>query len=118
MMKTILVVEDNDNLRHLLSAQLELIGYSVLEAHNGQEALELFEKKHPDLILMDMSMPVLDGLTATRKIRERGEHVPIVACSAFDKQYRMTALEAGCNEFVEKPIDAMQLMSAIGRYIR
>ena len=79
--RTIMVVEDYDDTRLLLKKGLEGLGYSVLEASNGQEAVDIAERERPDLILMDLDLPILDGIAATQRIRQQAEleNVPIVA---------------------------------------
>lgn len=115
-----LVVEDFEDSRFMMRKLLEMAGYRVLEATDGEEAVELALKARPTLILMDLSLPKLDGLTATRKIRQhRGfSKVPIVAVSAHDSpESREEALAAGCNEYVAKPIDFDQLKSLLDRFV-
>ncbi|MGA9997706.1 MAG: response regulator [Pyrinomonadaceae bacterium] len=105
---TIIVVDDCEDIRDLLRTVLEMRGYSVLEAENGWAAIELAKRECPDLILMDLHMPVLDGLAATRRLRELDEicDVPIIAVSANPKDsHRDHAIAAGCNEYISKPID-------------
>ena len=109
---TVLVVEDFEDNRFMMRRLLEMSGYRVVEAVNGQEAVEIAEREHPDLILMDLSLPLLDGLAATRLIRARPElaTTPIVAVSAHDTaDFHAQALAAGCTEYVTKPIDFEQL---------
>ena len=104
----LLVVEDFEDSRFMMLRLLEIAGYRVLEASDGEQAVELAVQKRPALILMDLSLPKLDGLAATRRIRQHKgvAKVPIVAVSAHDAQESRTeALEAGCNEYVTKPID-------------
>jgi CheY-like chemotaxis protein len=106
--KTILVVDDSADAREVLRRTLELAGYLVIEAANGGEAVEIAGRLCPDLILMDLNMPVLDGLAATERIRElrdRCGDVPIVAVTAFDT-YGMkdAALEVGCDAYLLKPV--------------
>ena len=118
--RTILVVEDFEDNRFLMRRLLEMSGYYVIEATNGQEAIVVAEREKPDLILMDLSLPLLDGLAATRRIRkcETLKLTPIVAVSAHDTtDYHTEALEAGCNDYVTKPIDFDQLESVIGRFL-
>ena len=105
---TVLVVEDFDETRFMIKLALELNGYSVLEAVNGQEAVEIAQRERLDLILMDLGLPLLDGFAATRRIREetRLHDMPIVAVTAHaTADYRVKAFAAGCNEYVTKPID-------------
>ena len=117
---TVLVVEDFDETRFVLKLSLELRGYRVLEALNGQEAVEIARREPLDLILMDLSLPVLDGFAATRRIREeaRSRDVPIVAVTAHaTAEYRVKALAAGCNEYVTKPIDFDKLGHLLNRLL-
>jgi two-component system, cell cycle response regulator DivK len=109
---TIIVVDDCDDIRELLRVTLEMRGYLVLEAENGQVAVELAKQKCPDLILMDLNMPVLDGLAATRHLRELEEmcRVPIIAVSANSKDsHKADAFAAGCNEYLSKPVNFQEL---------
>jgi two-component system cell cycle response regulator DivK len=118
--KTIMVVEDFEDNRFMMRRLLEMSGYRVLEAINGEEAIRIAESEHPDLILMDLSLPLLDGLAATRRIREVEElrNVPIVAVSAHDTaDFHADALAAGCNDYVTKPIDFDQLESLLSRLL-
>jgi CheY-like chemotaxis protein len=117
---TVLVVEDFEDNRFMMRRLLEMSGYQVLEATNGAEAVELAGREHPDLILMDLSLPVLDGLAATRRIRNQGglSKVPIIAVSAHDTaDFHAEALAAGCNDYVTKPIDFDQLESLLSRLL-
>lgn len=115
-----LVVEDFEDSRFMMRRLLELAGYSVLEASDGEQAVRLAVQERPELILMDLSLPKLDGLAATKKIRmEPGlDQIPIVAVSAHDSpQTRSEAREAGCNEYVVKPIDFDQLNALLNRVL-
>ena len=115
-----LVVEDFEDSRFMMRRLLEMAGHNVIEATDGEQAVKVALEEHPDLILMDLSLPKLDGLAATRQIRERRDFqdVPIVAVSAHDgAESREAALEAGCNDYVTKPIDFDQLNSLISRYL-
>ena len=117
---TIMVVEDYDDTRVLLRHALEIKGYRVLEAANGQEAVDLAEREHPDLILMDLDLPILDGISATNQIRQqsRMEQVPIVAVTAYPLSYtRVKAFAKGCNEYMSKPIDLKELDEVIVRFL-
>ncbi len=116
--RTVLLVEDFEDNRFMMRRLLEMSGYQVVEAVNGQEAVDISERTLPDLILMDLSLPLLDGLTATRRIRTRPkmEKVPIVAVSAHDTaDFHAEALAAGCNEYVTKPIDFDELEELLKR---
>ena len=105
---TVLVVEDFEDNRFMMRRLLEMSGYRVIEAVNGKQAVEAAISERPDLILMDLSLPMLDGLAATRRIREAEGlgRVPIIAVSAHDSaDFHTEALAAGCDEYVTKPID-------------
>lgn len=118
--RTILIVDDFDDTRLLLRTWLEKKGYRVVEAENGNEAVAQAEAQQPDLIIMDVEMPELDGLSATRKIRalSTGQTVPIVAVSAYGAdQFRDDALAAGCNEYVPTPFEPDELEKLIGSLI-
>lgn len=119
MGRTILIAEDYDDARHFMKLLVETFGYEVAEAANGLEAVENFESQFPDLILMDISMPVMDGLAATKAIREfeQGAKIPIIAVTAHGRQFQEKALEAGCNELLEKPVNFDSLETVINRYL-
>jgi two-component system cell cycle response regulator DivK len=119
--KTILLVEDNLHNRRIFAGVLSHYGYKVKEAVNGQEALELARALKPDLILMDLSLPVMDGWEAARKIKDTSglEDIPIVALTAHamagDKD---KALEAGCDGYLSKPISPKRVVEAVHQYLR
>lgn len=116
----ILVVEDTPDTRELIKLMLELNGYEVVEAGRGDEAVKVAVATHPDAIIMDMSLPVLDGCQATKTIRRLPglEHVPIIACTAHNRwEWRAKAIVAGCDEFLEKPIDFERLGSLLLRHL-
>ena len=118
--RTIMVVEDYDDTRMLLKQGLEMLGYSVLEASNGQEAVDIADRERPDLILMDLDLPILDGIAATQRIRqqEHMESVPSVAVTAYPLSYsRVKAFAKGCNEYMPKPIDMSELARVVNRYL-
>ena len=105
---TILVVEDYEDASLAMRLALEDQGYRILEAADGARAVEVAARERPDIILMDLQLPVLDGLAATRQIRAVPElqEAVIVAVTAHNEgDYRAQALAAGCNAFVSKPID-------------
>ncbi|MEJ7577188.1 MAG: response regulator [Pyrinomonadaceae bacterium] len=117
---TILVVEDFEDNRFMMRRLLEMSGYRVVEAENGEEAVTRAGEEQPDLILMDLSLPLLDGLAATRRIRQNAElrDVPVIAVSAHDTaDFHAEALAAGCNEYVTKPIDFDQLEEVLSRLL-
>jgi two-component system, cell cycle response regulator DivK len=112
--RTILVVDDFDDTRLLLRTWLERRGFRVVEAENGFQAINQAETEAPDLIIMDMQMPHLDGLSATRRIRGSNDSVPIVAVSAYGAdQFREQALAAGCDEYVSTPFEPATLEGII-----
>ena len=109
---TILLVEDTEDNRQMMKKLLEMSGYVVLEATNGEEAVQVTSAKSPELILMDLSLPVIDGLAATRLIRNlpNGNDLPIIAVSAHDTaDFHADALAAGCDAYITKPIDYPEL---------
>jgi CheY-like chemotaxis protein len=100
---------------------LEMSGYRVVEAINGVEAVKLASEENPGIILMDLSLPLIDGLTATRRIRSLPglSKVPIVAVSAHDTaDFHSEALAAGCNAYVTKPIDYPELEEVVNRLLQ
>lgn len=109
---TVLLVEDTEDNRFMMSRLLEMSGYRVVEATNGEEAVVVAKQELPDIILMDLSLPIIDGLAATRLIRQASELVetPIVAVSAHDtSDFQAEALAAGCDRYITKPIDYSSL---------
>jgi two-component system, cell cycle response regulator DivK len=113
-MATILVVEDNDENWDMLSRRLQRRGYTVIRAADGQEAVELAASERPDLILMDVSLPVMDGLEATRRIRACTETrtIPIIALTAHAMSGdRDRALQAGCDDYHAKPVELPRLLA-------
>ena len=116
----ILVVDDFDDTRLLLRTWLERKGFEVIEAENGNEAVSQAETKRPNLIIMDLEMPELDGLAATRKIRavKELERVPVLAVSAYGaEQFRDDALAAGCDEYVSTPFEPEALEKLIRSFV-
>ena len=119
--RTILIVDDFDDTRLLLRTWLQRKGFRVVEAEDGNRAIAAAESARPDLIIMDVEMPELDGLAATRKIRQltNSGAVPIVAVSAYGAdQYRAHALEAGCNEYISTPFEPEELERVIRSLIK
>jgi two-component system, cell cycle response regulator DivK len=110
----ILVAEDHSDSRDALQALLESQGYEVWAAVNGEDAVHRAENQAPDLILMDIMMPVMDGLDATRRLRDQPafDAVPIVALSAMEGG-RESAMQAGCDDFLPKPIDLRTLFQKV-----
>jgi CheY-like chemotaxis protein len=118
---TILVVEDSDDARTIIRLDLERCGYRVVEARNGREAIDITERFCPELILMDLNMPEVDGLTATQVIREYGEQcadVPIIAITAYDTYgIEEAAREAGCDAYIRKPLDMPHLEKTVSGFL-
>jgi two-component system, cell cycle response regulator DivK len=118
--RTVMVVEDYDDTRAMLRRILERKGFRVVEATNGREAVELAAVERPDLILMDLDLPILDGIEATNRIRRMGElrGVPIVAVTAYPMSYtRVRAFAQGCDEYVEKPFDPADVEQVLRRHL-
>lgn len=119
MCKKVLIAEDYEDTRSLMRFLLEGYGYEVLEAATGQQAIETVKKERPDLILMDISMPGVDGLTATQIIRKstNGANLPIIAVTAYGDSYYKKAIEAGCDDLINKPLDFDNLEPVIKQYL-
>lgn len=115
-LRTILLVEDFDDTRLMMKLWLVKNGYRVLEAETGEEAINVARRELPDLIIMDMMMPGMNGLDATQRIREYRplRRTPIVAVSAYGaNEYRSIAIAAGCNEYVSTPFEPSALAELI-----
>lgn len=113
-MTTILIVEDNEMNRDMLSRRLARKGYSVLIAVDGQMGIDVARASAPDLILMDMSLPIVDGWEATRRLKDDDllQHIPIIALTAHAMASdRDKALEAGCDDYDTKPIELPRLLA-------
>ena len=118
---TVLVVEDDRDIRELLRWTLEVAGYQVIEAENGADGIAAARQYEPDAILMDMSMPLMDGCQSTRRIRQnpRLARVPIIACTAYNRwEWRGKAILAGCTDFLTKPVDSGKLLTMLSHYLR
>lgn len=112
-MNRVLLVEDNEMNRDMLSRRLQRRGFEILIAVNGQEGISTAEAQLPDLILMDMSLPVIDGWDATRRLKSNPAtaHIPILALTAHAMDgEREKALNAGCNDFDTKPVELERLL--------
>ncbi|HEX6135129.1 MAG TPA: response regulator [Longimicrobiales bacterium] len=111
---TILVAEDHLDSRDALRALLEAFGYHVLEATNGRQAVEIALASAPDLILMDIMMPELDGFEATRELRRHRstKNTPIIAVTAMEGAHHL-AIQAGANDYVRKPVDIRRLVAKV-----
>ena len=117
---TILLVEDFEDTRDMLATELRGHGYRVVEAANGREALDAAGRERPDLVLMDLSLPALDGLSAVYRMRESEglRRVPVIACSAHSAGTHMKAARAvGCDEYVTKPVDLARLRETVARLL-
>lgn len=118
-MKKVLVVEDVEMNRELMVQLLE-DQYEVIEAVNGQEGVEAAERERPKLILMDLSLPVMNGWEATRRLKANPElkSIPVIALTAHAmKGDRETALAAGCDDYLVKPIDEDELMEKMAKFL-
>ena len=118
--KIILHVEDNFENRILVRRLLQANGFELIEAENATEALELLENHQPDMILMDMNMPDIDGYTLTRQLREKPEltSTPIIAITAnVMKGDREKSMKAGCDGYIEKPIDVDRFIDQINYFL-
>jgi CheY-like chemotaxis protein len=116
----VLIAEDDADTRCLFRTLLEMGGYSVIEAANGEETIHLAERNHPDLILMDGGLPLVDGFDATRRIRglPQLDHVPIVFVSGHaEARFLAMAREAGCDEYLVKPLDFDRLGNVLQKYL-
>ena len=116
-MKTILVAEDNDS-NNILMTYILKRDYQYKRARNGQEAVQMVGEGGIDLVLMDIKMPVMDGLEATAKIKEAWPELPVIAltANAFDSD-RQLAMNAGCDDFLSKPVSATKCLETIDRFI-
>jgi CheY-like chemotaxis protein len=116
-MKKILIAEDNDSNFILMTYILKKY-YQFERAKNGQEAVEMAEKNTYDIVLMDIKMPIMDGLEATKAIKEKFPNLPIIAltANAFDSD-RQLALEAGCNDFLSKPVSSELCLQTIKKFV-
>jgi two-component system cell cycle response regulator DivK len=115
-MPKILLVEDNEMNRDMLSRRLQRKGYQVVLALDGQSGVEMTYTQAPDLVLMDMSLPVLDGWEATRRLKTDAavRHIPVIALTAHAMSSdREKALEAGCDDYDTKPVELPRLLAKI-----
>jgi two-component system cell cycle response regulator DivK len=120
MSKRILIVEDQEDNRAILRDVLSIAGYELIEAVDGGEGVELAQKERPDLILMDIQLPVLDGYEATRRIRANPElmAIPIIAVTSYALSGdEAKARAAGCDGYVTKPFSPRQLLAKVREYL-
>jgi CheY-like chemotaxis protein len=119
-MPKILIVEDNEMNRDMLSRRLERRGFAIVMAVDGQQGVDLARSERPDLILMDMSLPVMDGWTATQTIKADAElaKIPVIALTAHAMAGdREKAMAAGCDDYDTKPIELPRLLEKIGKFL-
>ena len=120
MRKVILIVEDDPKSLTLTRDLLQISGYTTIEATNGEQGVELAKAKKPDLILMDIMMPKMDGLEATRILKAdiTTKNIPIVALTSYAmKGDKERMLEAGCDGYIAKPVDIQKLLKTVGEYL-
>ena len=120
MTKRILVVEDQEDNRRIIRDLLMSAGYELIEAADGEAGVRLAETERPDLILMDIQLPVLDGYEATRRIKQNPElrHIPIIVVTSYALSGDdVKAMEAGCDAYVAKPFSPRQLLATIRKFV-
>ena len=118
---TVLLVEDNDDNRLVYAIMLRYVGYVVLEAVDGEEALAVARRAHPSLILMDISVPVVDGLEATRLLKRdpATRPIPVIALTAHALPTdRQRCIDAGCDGYLSKPCEPHTVAQEVDRYLR
>ncbi len=121
MTKRILIIEDNQDSRILITDLLQSLAYTVLVAEDGVQGLTMAQAEKPDLILMDLSLPKMDGWALARQLKQDAElaHIPIIALTAHAMVGdREEALRVGCDDYVSKPIDMRELTSKLKHYLR
>jgi DNA-binding response OmpR family regulator len=119
MNKTVLVVDDDLDARTILRVFLMAEGFYVIEATDGYDAVEKALKHSPDLVIMDMAMPLMDGVNSIRTIRQHDslQGIPILGLTAFTDFYTWRAMEAGCTVVLHKPVDFGRLKPAVNKYL-
>jgi CheY-like chemotaxis protein len=119
MAKTVLIVEDYEDARVMMRVLIELCGYKAVEAEDGYDAIEKVKTYSPELIFMDLSMPRMDGISATQEIRtlDGYSRTPIVALTAYGDLHGQEAIDAGCNEVIPKPMDFERLQPLLDKYL-
>ena len=119
-MKKILYVEDNEDNVYMLTIRLKKKGFEIVVATDGEMGVEMASSENPDLILMDLSLPKMDGWTATKTIKNKNElkDLPIIALSAHAmEEHKKRALDAGCNDYDTKPVDIERLLEKINKQL-
>ena len=120
MTKRILIVEDHEDARRILRDMLETTDYELVEAENGEQALAVVARQRPDLILMDIQLPILDGYEATRRIKADPalRSIPIIAVTSYALSGdESKARAAGCDDFIPKPYSPLQLLAKVRQYL-
>jgi two-component system, cell cycle response regulator DivK len=120
MSKRILVVEDQPDNRKIIRDVFAPTGYEIIEAENGEEALAAIAKARPDLILMDIQLPIMDGYTATRRIKEDPalRSIPVIAVTSYALSgEEKRAREAGCDDYIPKPYSPRELLAKVRQYL-
>ena len=120
MTKRILIVEDHEDARRILRDMLETTDYELVEAENGEQALAVVARQRPDLILMDIQLPILDGYEATRRIKADPalRSIPIIAVTSYALSGdEAKARAAGCDDFIPKPYSPRQLLAKVRQYL-
>ncbi|HEY8469379.1 MAG TPA: response regulator [Longimicrobiales bacterium] len=118
--KTVLLVEDNEDNLVVYRTILDHVGYNVLEARDGEEGVSRAREEHPDLILMDISIPKIDGWEATRRLKadEATRDIPVIALTAHAlEEDRERAMEAGCDGYLAKPIEPRRVVEEVRRFV-
>lgn len=119
MKHKILIVDDEADLVKVIATLLSKAGYEVITAGNGRDGLRVFYAEHPDLIVLDLIMPEMDGLTMCQRIREVNEHVPVVMLTAQGREEDIVAgLEVGADEYITKPFKAQELLARLAAILR
>jgi len=117
-MAKVLVVDDSEFMRMRCRQLLSGQGYEVVEASNGEEAVARYEEEKPDLVMMDITMPVMDGITAVREIKKRDPQARIIMCSALGQQAMvLEAVKAGAKDFVVKPFQPERLVATVRKFL-
>ena len=118
--RTVLIVEDGEDARYFMRLELEQLGYLILEAENGEQAIDVALRERPDIILMDLNVPVINGWEATRQLKANAKtaQIPIIALTAHAMAGdRERALAAGCDDFDTKPIDFDRLPNKMRKLV-
>ena len=119
MSRRVLIADDFEDTRRLTKLILEKYGYEVMEESDGFEAVKKAVEQRPDIILMDIAMPVMDGIQATQAIRQHDElsDIPILAVTAYGDFYSERARDAGCNDVIQKPVEITEIKPIVSSYI-